>query len=286
MSLCFLNGDYQPLTEARVPVLDRGFIFGDGVYEVIPVYDGAPFRLHSHLARLRRSLAAIGMPGAAPACGWQAVINQLIQANGGGDQSVYIQVTRGVAPRNHLPAPGLQPTVFVMAQPQDYPEPAPITAVLLEDFRWQRGDIKATALLGSVMMRIAARDAGADDAILHRDGLLTEAAASNVFLAVDGVVHTPPLSASLLAGVTRDFILELLAELDVPVQVAAVPLGLLEAAEEIWTSSSTRELMPVVRLDERPVGTGEPGPLWRRVYAHYRERVRREARSAPAGVAS
>lgn len=283
MGLCYLNGEYLPPEDARVPVRDRGFMFADGVYEVLPVYDGRPFRLQAHTRRLARSLAAIGMAPVEPEGGWPAVLGHLVEANGGGDQSLYLQVTRGAAPRSHLPPGDAAPTVLAMSEPHRYDTPAGVAAVTRADFRWGRCDIKAIALLASVMLRQDAHAHAAEEAILHRDGALTEAAAANVFAVLAGEVRTPALSPALLAGITREWVLELCAELDLPVNVGPVPVAALPRAEEIWLASSTRELVPVVRLDGRPVGAGAPGPLWQRVYGRYRERVRSAPRYAAGG---
>lgn len=278
----YLNGEYLPLDQARVPVLDRGFLFGDGVYEVIPVYGGRLFRLEQHLERLDRSLAGIRLANPLPASRWREVLDEIVTRNGGGDQSVYLQITRGVASRrDHAFPADPRPTVLVMSGPM---QPAPpeiaqdgVSAVTLDDIRWKYCHIKAITLLANVLLRQRALDAGAVEAILIRDGFATEGAASNIFVVQDGGIVTPPKGPFLLPGVTRDLVLDLAAEHGVPFREAPVPETSLPEAQEIWLTSSTREIIPVTRLNGRPVGDGRPGPVWRRmreIYAGYKEKVR------------
>lgn len=270
MPQCYLNGEFLPLDQARIPVLDRGFIFGDGVYEVVPVFGRRAFRLEAHLARFERSLAAIGMAPVPSRDTWREIIERLVAANEGHEQALYLQVTRGVAPRNHLPPSGLTPTIFAMSNPlTPVPPEVPVTAVLREDFRWGRCDIKSISLLANVLLRQEAAQAGAGEAILLRDGMVTEGAASNVFAVCSGRVRTPPLSASILPGITRDLLIELLANTQDAVLQAEITRDELLAANEIWLASSGRELAPVVSLDGRPVGNGHPGPVYLRVAARY-----------------
>ncbi len=270
-----LNGRLVPPGEACVSVLDRGFLFGDGVYEVVPVYGGRPFRLEAHLERLARSLAAVGIPNPHDRAGWTALVGELLAAGPPGeDLGLYIQVTRGAAEtRDHVPPADLEPTVVVMASPipQRPPEIAErgVAAVRLADLRWGRCDIKAVTLLANVLARREAARRGAAEAILVRDGLVTEGAASNVFAVLDGTVVTPPKGPRILPGITRDVVLELARAEGLAAREAALPAGALDRAEEIWISSSTRELVPVTHLDGRPVGEGRPGPLWRRLDAAY-----------------
>lgn len=277
MPSCYLNGVFSPLAETRVSVLDRGFIFGDGVYEVIPVFGGRLFRLAEHLGRLAASLEAVRIPRPLSEDEWAAVLQSLVGRNGGGDQSVYLQVTRGVARRDHvLPGP-VTPTVFAMSTPMTPPpEPGPVSAISCEDIRWRYCHIKAIGLLPNVLLRMQAADAGAYEAILIRDGRVTEGAASNVFAVEDGVVSTPPKGPELLPGITRDLIVELLQGAGLSCEEQPISAGQLAAADEIWLTSSVRELVPVTTLDGRPVGTGRPGPLWRRaldLYQSYKARV-------------
>ena len=272
MSLCYLNGNYLPLAEAKISVLDRGFIFGDGIYEVIPVFSGRVLRLAQHLARLERSLAAIGIASPLSRAHWAEIIERLIAAHTGADATVYVQLTRGVAPRNHLPPAGLAPTVFAMVNaltPVD--QAATVTAITREDFRWDRCDIKSVSLLANVLLRQEAAAAGAAEAILVREGLVTEGAASNVFVVSGGHIRTPPLSVHLLPGVTRDLLVELLAGSADAVREADITAAELQAVDEIWLTSSGRELAPVSHLDGHPVGTACPGPVYLRVVRRYAE---------------
>ncbi len=272
MSLCYLNGSFLPLAEAQIPVLDRGFIFGDGVYEVIPAFGRTPFRLDAHLCRLDRSLGAIGMRPVLAAADWAEIFARLLSMNEGEDQTLYVQITRGVAPRVHAPPPNLAPTVLVMSSPLARQNLAQaVSAVTHEDFRWQRCDIKSISLLGNVLLRQFAVEAGAHEAILLRDGRVTEGASSNVFVVYGGLLYTPPHSQLLLPGVTRDLLVEVLADTDDAVREAPITEQMLRSAEEIWLSSSGRELAPVGTLDGRPVGAGGVGNVYRRVLARYEQ---------------
>ena len=276
MPVAYLNGDFVPLEDACVPVLDRGFLFGDGVYEVIPAYGRRPFRLGQHLARLRDSLAAIGMQPPLDEDRWAEILQNLIDRNPGEDQSLYLQVTRGVAPhRDHAFPDPVTPTVFAMSSPIPPPDPAVlergVAAVTLPDIRWQYCHIKAITLLPAVLMRQEARARGAVEAILVRDGLATEGAASNLFVVRDNVVLTPPKGPALLPGITRDLVLELAEKHAVNWREADIPAEWLAGADELWLTSSTREIMPVTRLDDRPVGDGRPGPLFRTMHRYYQD---------------
>lgn len=271
-SVVFLNGEFLPADEAKISVLDRGFIFGDGVYEVIPVYGGKLFRLPHHLDRLDHSLEGIRLANPLSHSRWQTLLEQLIEKNGGGDQSLYLQVTRGVAKRDHSFPPDTEPTVFAMSSPVG---PVPeqlhqgIAAVTVEDFRWKLCHIKAIALLPNILLRQQAVDAGAAEAIMLRDGFVTEGTASNVFIVNNGVVLTPPKSNLLLPGVTRDLVVELCHENGVPCVEGAINEVQLQDADEIWITSSTREIIPVTRLDDQPVGDGHPGKVWHQLIALY-----------------
>lgn len=284
-SLTYLNGDYTPLGEARVSVLDRGFIFGDGVYEVIPVYGGRPFRLAHHLERLQNSLDAIGIRNPLSDTRWGEVIGYIVEANGGGDQSVYLQVTRGVARRDHSFPENTPPTVFVMSSELVAPDAAQvergIEAVTLQDIRWLSCHIKAISLLPNVLFRQAAIDAGANEAILLRDGKATEGAASNLFMVKDGIIVTPPKSSKLLPGITRDLVVELAHRHGLDCTERDIDEAELREADEIWITSSTKEVVPVLKLDRRPVGDGRPGPMWRKMYAHYQQ-LKADLRSGQA----
>jgi len=277
MSLCYLNGEYLPLESACVSVLDRGFLFGDGVYEVVPAYGRRLFRLQAHLERLENSLRAIRIepPLAPPA--WQEVLEHLLECNPGEDQSVYLQVTRGTYPkRDHAFADTpMPPTLFAMSSPIPEPDPAlfrdGIAAITLDDIRWAWCNVKAVTLLPNALLRQQALDAGAAEAILVRDGEALEGAASNLFLVQDGVLLTPPRSNRLLPGITRDLVLELAENAGIPVREQPVPVETLRSAEELWVTSSTREIVPVTRLDDEPVGEGHPGPLFRRLHRLYQD---------------
>ena len=276
MSIAYFNGDYLPLEQVRISPLDRGFLFGDSVYEVIPSYAGEFFLLPDHLERLARSLAAIRIPNPFDREGWSAVLAELLARNADPatpDLGVYLQVTRGVAPRDHAFPPDARPTVLAMVSPiRPLPETIRaegVAAVTAEDRRWGHCDIKATTLLANVLNRQDATEQGAAEAILLRDGQLTEGAASNVFVILDGQVLTPPLDTSVLPGVTRLRVLDLARELGYPVEERAVSADELARAGEIWLTSSTREILPVTRLDDCAVGTGQPGPVWRAVHAAY-----------------
>ncbi|MCW8959108.1 MAG: D-amino acid aminotransferase [Gammaproteobacteria bacterium] len=272
--IVYLNGEFLPAGEAKISVLDRGFIFGDGVYEVIPVYGGHLFRLPHHLQRLDHSLEGIHMANPLAHNHWQAVLEQLVELNGGGDQSLYLQVTRGVAKRDHGFPPDTEPTVFAMSNPiSAVPESLRegIAAATVEDFRWKLCHIKAIALLPNILLRQQAVEAGAEEAIMLRDGFVTEGAASNVFIVNNGVVLTPPKSNLLLPGVTRDLVVELCQQNGLPCVEGAISEMQLKEADEIWLTSSSREIIPVTRLDGLPVGDGRPGRGWQQLIALYQQ---------------
>ncbi len=271
--LVYVNGDFSPAAEARVSPFDRGFVFGDGVYEVIPVYGRRLFRLRRHLERLERSLKAIAVANPLDARGWEAVLERLMAAVPEDDQYVYLQVTRGVAPRDHAFPAGTAPTVFAYSQPLKTPDAAQletgIGAVTLPDNRWGRCDIKAVALLPNVLLRQQAVERGAAEAILLRAGFMTEGAASNIFIVHAGVLRTPAQGPAILSGVTRDLILELARANGIPCREDPVSETELRAASEIWMTSSTKEVLPVTRLDGAPVGGGRRGPLAARMQGFY-----------------
>lgn len=275
----YLNGEFMPIEQAKVPVLDRGFVFGDGVYEVIPVYSRRAFRLPEHLARLNASLSAIRIDNPYSNARWSELLGKIIEGNPWDDQSVYLQVTRGVAPRNHLFPKGLTPTVFVMADPLVMPARALIEsgapAVVLQDFRWLRCDIKSVSLLGNCLLRTLAADQGAIEAILVRDGFLTEASASNVFIVRNATVLTPPKSHLMLPGITYDVVLELLAANGIAHAVRPVTEEELRTADEVWCTSSSKEVLAITTLDGKPVGhgatAGKPGPAFARIHPLYQQ---------------
>lgn len=267
---CWLNGELLPLADARISPLDRGFLFADGVYEVVPVHRGRPFRLRQHLERLAGSLAAIRLPDPHDLAGWAAIVGRVADAAGGREMLVYLQVTRGAEHgRNHLFPASAAPTVFAFASP--YPAPAEATldrglaAVTLEDIRWARCDIKSVALLGNVLLRQEAADRGADEALLVRGGLLTEGSSSTVFLCVGGTLVTPPNDRRILPGTSRDAVLEL-ARGWLPAEICDVEARVLKNADEVWIASAGRGVLPVTRIDGAPVGAGRPGPLWTEMY--------------------
>jgi D-alanine transaminase len=272
--ICHLNGEYLPLAQARISPLDRGFLYGDGVYEVMPVYGGRPFRLEAHCARLTRSLGEIRMADPHSRAQWCDIFATLIARNGGGDQYIYWQVTRGAERgRNHAPLPDIPRTVFAFCAPLPLASPSTLTegvaCVTAQDTRWARCDIKSVALLPNVLLRQLAVDAGAAETILLRDGELMEASASTVHVVIDGELRTPPNSRQILPGTTRGALEELAARTGIPYRAAAVSESELRGAQEIWLSAATREVQPVTRLDGKPVAAGLPGPLWRRVHAEF-----------------
>jgi D-alanine transaminase len=280
--MIYLNGEFMPLEQARVPVLDRGFIFGDGVYEVIPVYSRHPFRLAEHLRRLQASLDGIRLSNPHDDAEWTRLVRRLIELNEPEDQSLYLHVTRGVAKRDHAFPSGVAPTVFMMSNalvtpPRDQVEKG-VGAITATDNRWLRCDIKAIALLPNVLLRQLAVDAGCVEAVLLRDGIMTEGAASNIFVVKDGILLAPPKNNLMLPGITYDVVLELAQADGIKHEVRPVRESELRGADEAWLTSSTKEVLAIVMLDGKTVGAGIPGQLFRRVYAlyqDYKERVMR-----------
>ena len=271
----FLNGEFLPLDEAKVPVLDRGFIFGDGVYELVPVYSRVPFRLDEHLARLERSLGEAKIRNPYSRRRWQEIIYQLVDAQPFEDQGVYFQVTRGVAKRDHAFPREIAPTVFMMANPLVNPPRALVeaggAAVSAQDNRWLRCDIKSISLIGNVLLRQVSAEAGAAETILFRDGKLTEASASNVFIVRRGTIVSPPKSNLILPGITYDVVTELARANGMPVEFREVDEAEVRSADEIWVTSSSKEILAIVSLDGRKIGDGKPGPQFRRIYELYQE---------------
>ena len=280
--LSYLNGEYLPRSEARLPITDRGLLFGDSVYEVVPAYGGRPFRVEHHLLRLDRSLTSIRMANPLSHDDWRAVFERLAGQLPGQDQSIYLQVTRGAYPvRNHVIPAEIDPNVLAFTSPNPPRDiekaQSGISAITLDDIRWHRCDIKATTLLANVLARAQATEEGADEGILIRDGLAMEGTASNLFVVSNGLLITPPDSDELLPGITRDLVLELAQETGLPYAQAAIAAADLEAADEIWLTSSTREVAAVVKLNGHPVGNGRPGELWYRMDALFqacKERLR------------
>ena len=268
---CYLNGEYLSLADARISPLDRGFLFADGVYEVVPVHRGRPFRLREHLRRLDDSLRAIRMSNPLDDTGWLAIFERLAAEAGSAELLLYFQVTRGAEyGRNHVLPKDVKPTVFAFASP--YPAPTPavlergLAVVTLEDIRWNRCDIKSVALLGNILLRQEAADRGADEALLVRDGILMEGSSCSVFLCIGGTLRTPPNGHHILPGTSRDAVLEL-ADGWLPHEVVELEAQDLACCEEVWISSAGRGVLPVTAVDGKPVGTGRPGPLWAAMYA-------------------
>lgn len=268
--IVYLNGEYLPATEAQISVFDRGFLFGDSVYEVIPYYRGVGFRLVEHLVRLRHSLEAVRIGAEQD---WRVILDELVARNGGGNLSVYLQVSRGSAGRR-TPAydSSLQPTVFACCTPirDIYAAGADSVqgyrVIVTADLRWHRCDIKATGLLPNILVLQQAREAGADEALMMRDGVLSEGGSSNLFVVKNGVLYTPKLGSEILGGTTRDLVLALAREAGIPYQETDLTYEQLLAADEVWISSSTRAVVPVLEVDGQVIGDGLKGPLWRRMF--------------------
>ena len=278
----YLNGQFLPLADAKIPVLDRGFVFGDGVYELVPVYSKKPFRLDEHLRRLQGSLDGIRLANPNGMAEWRERILKLIALQDFSDQSLYIQVTRGVAPRDHAFPKDVPPTVFMFSQPlvtsTSEQKEAGVCAVTAVDNRWLRCNIKAISLLANILLRQQAIDVECAETIMLRDGFLTEGAASNIFVVKDGVLMTPPPSSLMLTGVTYDVVLELAAAHGIPHEIRPISEAEVRAADELWMTSSTKEIMAIVKLDGNPVGTGVPGPLAQRMdglYQTFKQQVMR-----------
>jgi D-alanine transaminase len=285
MSLCYLDGVYLPLSEARISPLDRGFLFGDGAYEVIPVYARQPFRLAGHLARLANTLAALRLPDPHTVDAWTEIVARTIAGNPWADQSIYLQVTRGAdGVRRHAFPAESRPTVFLMSEPLPAPTPAQldagIAAVSADDDRWLRCNLKTTALLANCLLRQRAVEAGCAETVLFRDGFLTEGAASNIFVVRGGVLLAPPKSHLILPGITYDLVLDLAVRHGMPFEVRPVSVDETRGAEELWLTSSTKEVLPIVMLDGQPVGEGRPGPMARTMLGWYRDCRDAETRRA------
>jgi D-alanine transaminase len=287
--MVFLNGGFLPIEEARVPVLDRGFIFGDGVYELVPVYSRVPFRLDEHLARLERSLAAVRIRNPYSRAEWRDIILQLVAKQPFEDQGVYFQVTRGVARRDHAFPKDAVPTVFVMSNPLTCPPQELVergaAAVSAADNRWLRCDIKSISLIGNCLLRQVSADAAAVETILFRDGVLTEASASNVFVVQGGVILSPPKSSLILPGITYDVIAELAQAAGMPLEFRAVSEAEVRGADEVWVTSSSKEVLAIVTLDGKAIGNGRPGPLFRqmhRLYQDFKQKVMRAGKERQA----
>jgi len=271
----FLNNEYLKPEQAKVSVFDRGFVFGDGVYEVIPVFGARPFRLDQHLQRLENNLDHLGIKSPVTSKEWAQIINKLITDNGSEDQSVYLQITRGEAPRDHSFPDNVTPTVLAYSHPLEYPDKITIeqgvSAITAPDIRWQRCDIKSTALLANVLMRQQAKESGVMEAILLRDDIVTEGAASNIFIVSDKLIMTPSRGYEILPGITRDLVIELAKANDIGCDETTITKEQLFAANEVWMTSSTREILPITRIDNQPVGNGKPGPMHKRMFRIYQQ---------------
>ncbi len=282
---CVLNGEFTTVSQARVPVLDRGFVFGDGIYEVVPVYGRRLFRFDEHMARLDRSLAKVRIPNPHARDEWLALARRLVEQVPAEDQLVYLQVTRGVAPRDHVMPPGLVPTVFAMANPMKPPTPEQrhqgVACVTARDFRWERGDIKSTSLLGNVLARQISADKGAVETIMFRDGFLTEAAASNVWVVHEGALLGPPKSEHVLEGIRVELLRELCEDVGIAYNLRSIPEADVLSADELLLSSATKEVLPVTTLDGEPVGhgalRGKPGPVYAKLHEAYQRAKRTQS---------
>ena len=268
--IVYLNGKFIPLSGAQVSVLDRGFIYGDGVYELIPVYERAPFRMPQHLKRLQRSLDGIGMANPHTDAEWESLVRQLIARQPFADQGVYFQVTRGVAKRDHAFPKDVPPTVFMMSNPLATPTrdqvEAGVAVVTADDNRWHRCDLKTISLLGNVLMRQLAAERGAVETVMFRDGFLTEASTCNVLIVKDGGIVVPPKDNLILPGITFDATMEFARDAGVPLTVRPVTRAEALAADEMWLSSSTKEVLAITTVDGKPFAGGKPGPVFRRIW--------------------
>jgi D-alanine transaminase len=274
LPVCYLNGSYLPWEQARISPFDRGFLYADGAYEVMPVYGGRPFRFAEHCARLTRSLGELKMEDPLARHDWRTIIGTLIERNGGGEQYVYWQVTRGAERgRNHAPLPQVPRTVFAFCAPLPRMSASDLArglaCITATDNRWGRCDIKSVALLANALLRQLSVEAGAAETILIRDGELTEASAAAVHVVIEGEIRTPPQSGRLLPGTTRSVMEELAERAGVPFRTTRISESELRGAQEIWLSAATRELAPITTLDGRPVGSGGPGPLWQRLHGAF-----------------
>ncbi|MEM7026981.1 MAG: D-amino acid aminotransferase [Pseudomonadota bacterium] len=272
MQQVYLNGEIKPLSDATINVLDRGFTFGDGIYEVIPVFNRVVFRLDEHLQRLSNSLEAIYMEMPFDKKEWLNIFQSLIDSVETDEQSLYLQITRGISARDHDISLSVKPTIFVMSRPINQIDMAKgIKAITHEDIRWSYCHIKAITLLPSVLLRHIAKQAGAKEAILIQDGKVTEGAASNVFVVKSNVIYTTPETSNVLPGITRGVIIKLLKENNLNLQEVNLDKQELFDADEVWVSSSTWEIVPVTKLDDKKINDGQVGSIWQKVNAIYQE---------------
>jgi D-alanine transaminase len=282
--IVYLNGKFLPIGEAQVSVLDRGFIYGDGVYELVPVYAREPFRLPHHLARLARSLDGVGMANPHTNAQWEAIIRDLVARQPFDDQGVYFQVTRGVAKRDHSFPKGVPPTVFMMSNPLPIPTREQVdngvAVVTADDNRWHRCDLKTISLLGNVLMRQLATDRGAVETVMFRDGFLTEASASNVLIVKDATIVVPPKDNHILPGITYDATMEFARDADVPLVVRPVSREEALSADEMWLSSSTKEVLAITTVDGKPFAGGKPGPVFRKLWEVFQSKKPKVAPAA------
>lgn len=285
---CYLNGEFSTLKDAKISVLDRGFIFGDGIYEVVPAYAGKLFRFEQHMARLGRSLAELRINNPLTPDQWREIALKLIADHArstgtpteAGNQLIYIQVTRGVAMRDHPMLPGLTPTVFIMVNPMKLPSEQQreegVACVTADDFRWEKAHIKSTSLLGAVFARQISVDAGALETVMFRDDSLSEAAASNVWVVKDGKVMGPPKDNLVLEGIRYGLMEEMCRSLGLPFELRRISRAEVLAADELLLSSATKEVLPITLLDGQPVGKGKPGPIYARLYAAYQQAIQEQ----------
>ena len=286
---CYLNGEFSTLKDAKISVLDRGFIFGDGIYEVVPAYAGKLFRFEQHMARLNRSLAELRIANPMTQDQWREIARKLIadyaHSTGtpteNGNQIIYIQLTRGVAMRDHPMLPGLSPTVFIMVNPMKLPSQQQraqgVACVTANDFRWEKAHIKSTSLLGAVFSRQISVDAGALETVMFRGDYLSEAAASNVWVVKDGKVMGPPKDQLVLEGIRYGLIEDICRTAGIGFELRRISRAEVLAADELLLSSATKEVLPITLLDNEAVGTGKPGPIYARLYAAYQQAKQEQA---------
>ena len=289
-TLCYLDGEYTPLRNAKISVLDRGFIFGDGIYEYVPVYVGQPFCFEEHMARLDRSLKELQIPNPHTLDEWRAIVMRLAAPGGNAPQSIYFQVTRGVSPRDHAMVRGLKPTVFVMVNPlppvSDAVRAKGVMCVTADDFRWQKAHIKSTSLLGAVLARQISVEAGATETIMFRGDWLSEASSSNVWVVKGGRLIGPPKDNLVLTGIRYGLLERLCRAQGIAFELRRVARAEVFAADELLISSASKEILPVVTLDAQPIGNGRPGPIYHALYAAYQDAKQRNAHMQQQGVSA
>lgn len=277
-SIAYLNGEFVRLGDAKISVLDRGFIFGDGIYEVVPAYNGKPFRMHAHLARLERSLAAIGIASPYSARQWEDLVLQLLARHGQGNAMVYMQITRGVAKRDHaFPAAGVEPTVFCMVspfvRPTEQARTQGLSVVSMPDERWLHCEIKSVSLLGNVLAKQQAVQSGVDEVIQFRDGYMSEGSSCNIWVVQNGVLLAPPRNNLILEGIRYGFIEQLAHDAGIAFQARPITQSEVEQADELMLTSATKEVLPITRYNGRPVGSGQPGPVYKALRAGYDQAI-------------